>query len=374
MNKTGLAWAEINLTALGYNLDMVRKQLQVGTRIMAVVKANAYGHGAVEVSRALTDYGVDALAVATFSEAVQLRQNQIAAPILVLGMAVEQDIEELFEQNLTPALNNFEMAVCLNEWGRKRNQRIKTHLRIDTGMGSYGLLPGECMQHIDELVKMEHLDITGIFTHINAIYGGKLEAAASQINIFDNFINELRQKGITIPITHASSSPAVLKLPQAEYDLVRLGIVLYGLPCGNVFLDEHIKPVMQIKTRVVSLKDVGSDFQVGYGCAFTTINPARIATLAMGYGDAGFLHYFKNGEVLVHGHRAPILGKSCMDHLIVDVTAIDDVAIGDEVVVMGEQGSERIKAAEIAMRCGICMDNLDLVCLLSSRVPRIYIR
>lgn len=374
MNKTNLNWAEINMSALHHNLEMVRSQLTAGTRIMAVVKANAYGHGAVEVSRALIDYGVDAIAVATLGEAVELRVNQINIPILVLGTVAGQDIEELFEQGLLPSLNNLEMALCLNECGRKRGQKIKAHLRIDTGMGSYGLLPDECMQIIDKLVKMEYLELDGIYTHINTIYGGRREDAIKQVSSFEHLMTQLRQRGIHIPMVHASSSPAVLKLPEAEYDMVRLGIVLYGLPCGNQFLDDRVRAVMQIKTRVVTIKEVGSDFGVGYGCTFTTMSPTRIATLAIGYADAGFLHFLKDGEVLICKQRAPIIGKSCMDHLIVDVTHIKEAAVGDEAVVMGEQGDERISAEEIAMRSGICMDNCDLVCLLSSRVQRVYIK
>ncbi len=372
MNKTNLTWAEIDLSALHQNLEMVRKQLMVGTRIMAVVKANAYGHGAVEVGRALAGYGVNALAVATVAEAKELRQNQINIPILVLGTVADQNYEDLFEQGLVPTLNNLEMAFCLNKCGLKRGQRIKTHLRIDTGMGSYGLLPGECLEFVNQLVKMEYLELDGIYTHINTIYGGRKEDAIKQVSSFEHLMTQLRQRGVHIPMVHASSSPAVLKLPQAEYDMVRLGIVLYGLPCGNEYLDDKIKAVMQIKTRVVAIKEVGSDFGVGYGCTFTTSSPTRIATLSIGYADASFLHFLKDGEVLICKERAPIIGKSCMDHLIVDVTHINDVAVGDEAVVMGEQGDQRIGAEEIAMRSGICMDNCDLVCLISSRVQRVY--
>jgi len=372
MNKNDLTWAEINLSALRHNLEMVRSRLTSRTKIMIVVKANAYGHGAVTVSRSLVDCGVDAIAVATVCEAAELRQNQINNPILVLGTISEQEIEDLFELDLVPTLNGLEMALSINEYGRKIGQRIKAHLRIDTGMGSYGLLPGECLQSIDILMKMDYLELNGIYTHINTIYGGKREDAISQAAGFDHLMTQLRQRGIHIPVVHASSSPAILKLPEAEYDMVRLGIVLYGLPCGNEYLDDQVRAVMQIKTRVVAIKKVGNGFGVGYGWTFTTMSPARIATLALGYADAGFLHYLQEGEVLIRGQRAPIIGKSCMDHLIVDVSHIEDAAEGDEAVVLGEQGDDRIGAEEIALRSGINPNNCDLVCLLSSRVPRVY--
>jgi alanine racemase len=374
MNKTNLTWAEINLSALSHNLEMVRRQLNVKTRIMAVVKANAYGHGVVEISKALVDFGVAAIAVATVGEAAELRKNQIDIPILLLGTVAPKDYDDLFEQGLVPTLNNYEMAIYLNECGRKRGQKIMTHLRIDTGMGSYGLLHGECLQYIDKILEMEYLELGGLYTHINTIYGGRPEDAIKQVNSFDNLMTQLRNEGVNIPVIHACSSPAVLKLPQAEYDMVRLGIVLYGLPCGNEYLDGQIKAVMQIKTTVVAIKEVESDFRVGYGSTFTTTSPARIATLALGYADANFLHFLQEGEVLIRSQRAPIIGKSCMDHLIVNVSHIKDVALGDEAVILGEQGDEKITVEEIAKHSGICMDNCDLVCLLSSRVPRVYIK
>jgi len=372
MNKYNLSWAEIDLNAMQHNLNMVRSQLKNGTRIMAVVKANAYGHGAVAISRALIEYGIDALAVATLGEAVELRQNGVHLPILVLGAIADEDLGVLWEQNLVPTINNAEMASRINEFAKGRGQKMKAHLRIDTGMGSYGVLPGECLQLIENMAAMDYLELDGLYTHINTIYGGRMEDAIEQVKAFEHLLGQLDKRGIHPPLLHASSSPAVLKLPAAEYDLVRLGIVLYGLPCGNDLLDDKLRAVMQIKTRIVAIKAVESDFNLGYGGDFTTSSPARIATLPLGYADAGFLHFLKAGEVLIHGQRVPIIGKSCMDHLIVDVSALRDAVVGDEVVILGEQGNQSIKAGEIAQRSGIDVNNVDLVCLLSPRVPRIY--
>jgi len=372
INNRNLSWAEIDLNALHHNLDMVRNQLNTKTRIMAVVKANAYGHGAVEISRALLEYGIDAIAVATVGEAAELREHGINIPILILGSIAQPEIELLFDQHLVPTLNNPETAGRLNEWARQRGQKIKVHLRIDTGMGSYGLLPDKCLQMIDTIVKMDYLELTGIYTHINTIYGGKLEDSLEQLKTFDHLLSQLEQKGIHPPMVHACSSPAVLKLPQAEYDMVRLGIVLYGLPCGNDFLDNQLRPVMQIKTSLAAIKAVASNFGLGYGWTSTTNNPALIATLPIGYADAAFLHFLREGEVLIRGQRAPIIGKACMDHLIVDVSNIIDAAVGDEAVILGEQGDQRIKAEEIALRSGIDLNNIDMVCLLGSRVSLVY--
>lgn len=372
--KSDLKWAEISLSALQHNLEMVRKDLNNSTRIMAVVKANAYGHGSVEISRALINFGIDAIAVATVSEAVELRQNQIYTPSLILGSVAKTEVDELFIQDLMPTLHNTEMAFYLNECGRKRGQIIKAHLRVDSGMGSYGFLPAECLLFIDELRKLDYLKLDGVYTHINSIYGGSREDAITQLNTFEHLLETMNQRGLDIPHKHASSSPAVFKLPEAEYDMVRLGIVLYGLPCGNDFLDDKIRAVMQVKTRIVAIKEVGKDFGVGYGWTFTTSSIARIATLPLGYADAGFLHFLNGGEVLIRGIRAPIIGKSCMDHMIIDVSHIEGVAIGDEATVLGEQGNQKISAEEIALRSGININNCDIVCLLSSRVPRVYSR
>ncbi|MGI5912278.1 MAG: alanine racemase [Syntrophomonadaceae bacterium] len=372
MDKKYLTWAEIDISALHYNLAIIRNQLNPRTRIMAVVKANAYGHGAVEISQALVEHGVDALAVATISEAILLREKGVVIPILILGTVGEEDVQDLFEYRLMPSINSVEMASWLNESGRQRNLSIKVHLRVDTGMGSYGLFPRECLAFSERLAEMSYLELEGIYTHINTIYGGRQEDAFKQVARFEQVLAQLGSKGITIPIVHACSSPALFKLPKAEYDMVRPGIALYGLTCGNDLLDSQVRTVMQIKTRVMEIKKVGCDVGLGYGWTYTTVCPTQIATLPIGYADANFLHLLNKGEVLIHNQRTPIIGKVCMDHMIVDISNIEEVKIGDEVVILGQQGSQRISAEEIARQAGIDINNCDMVCLLSPRVPRVY--
>ncbi|MGE5381376.1 MAG: alanine racemase [Methylocystaceae bacterium] len=370
--RSNLSWVEIDLAALHHNLEMVRGQLKNKTKIIAVVKADAYGHGAVEISRVLIEYGIDALAVATVGEALELRHNGIGVPILILGSVAESEFDYLFEQNLTPTLNSVEMTLALNNRACVRMQKLKVHLRIDIGMGSYGVTTGEGLYLIDEIMKMSNLELQGIYTHINTMYGGNLNDARGQVRVFNEFLIQLKQKGVYLPLIHASSSPAVIRLPDAEYDMVRLGIVLYGLPCGNEFIDDQIQAVMQIKTKVVAIKTVGIDSGLGYGWTFKTMYPSRIATVPLGYADASFLHHLKAGEVIIREQRAPIIGKPCMDHFLIDISSVEGAAVGDEVVILGKQGNQAIYAEEIACRSGIDPNNIDLVGLLGSRIPRVY--
>lgn len=374
LNNDYLAWAEIDLTALQHNLKTVRRRLKPNTKIMAVVKANAYGHGAMGISQALLDYDIDALAVATVSEAAALRNNGITIPILLLGSFVRQDLKIILGQNLTPTLGSYKTAVLLNEYAGSHGQKIKVHLRVDTGMGSYGVMPNQFLPLIERIMIMDYLELGGIYTHINSIYGGTMENALKQAGIFKQLLHQAQQRNINIPIVHVCSSPAVFKLPDSEYDMVRLGIVLYGLPCGNDFLDQYLQPVMQIKARISMLKNVDRDCELGYGNNYKTSFSTSIATIPIGYADASFLTSLNYGEVLIHGRRAPIVGKACMDHLMVDVSYIPDAALGDEVVILGTQGEQTINAAEIARHCGIDRNNIDIVCLISSRMPLLYKR
>lgn len=374
MSHSSLSWGEINLSALQHNLELVRSQLHPETKVMAVVKANAYGHGAVPVSRALIEYGVDAIAVASVTEAVRLRTEDIAVPILVLGSIHDAEFEALDKYDLAATINNLPLASRLNDYARDHQRQMKVHIRIDTGMGSYGLLPEECSQFFEQLSELKFIEIAGTYTHLNTIYGGRLTDARQQVSLFTDLINQMYKNSIEPGLLHVCSSPAVLRLPEAEFNMVRLGIVLYGLPCGNQLLDDQLQQVMQIKSRVIAIKEVGAGTSLGYGWTFTACSPRRVATLPIGYADAGFLHYMKNGEVLIHGQRAAIIGKSCMDHLIIDVSEVDNVVLGDEAVIMGTQGEQSITAAEIASRCGINPNNLDVVCLLGPRMPLVYTR
>jgi len=366
-------WAEINLDCLRHNLEQARSRVKPGTRIMAVVKADAYGHGAVETARNLALFGVDALAVAQVEEGIELRSHQIDLPILILGKSECHQAAAIAEYRLTPSLWDTELAERISREGRERGVCVKAHVRVDTGMGNYGAMTGSCVDLIRSLRTMNHLEIEGIYTHINAIYGGSPDDAGRQAQVFQQLQQELEAYGLLPPLVHVASSPVFLKVPASECNLVRLGIMLYGLPCRNERVDHLIRPVMQLKSRVENLKEVDSGFRGGYGWDFTAPRASLLATVPVGYADAFYLHYMHGGQVLINGHSAPIVGKVCMDHLMVDVTDITGVQVGDEVVIIGEQGGETISAEEIARKAGISPDNCDMVCLLQQRVPRIYV-
>lgn len=364
-------WAEVDLDRLIHNLQTARNLIGEQTKIMAVVKANAYGHGVVEIARTLLDNGVAQLAVATVNEGVELRQHHIEAPILLLCIPAYTEAEKIAASRLTATVGDYSFSRCLNDIGRQRKQLIKVHVRVDTGMGSAGVLPKDCLDLLRFLEGMEWLQLEGIYTHLNSAYGSNKDQAREQLAQFQGILDQLPAAGISISLVHTASSPA-LGVPGSEFDMIRPGIMLYGMRCRNQHIDDLLKPIMQLKARVTCIKEVESNFRIGYGWNFYTQEPTRIATLPLGYADAYFLYYLNQGEVLIHGQRAPILAKPFMDHCIVDINHIEGTEIGDEAVFIGEQGDETITVEELARKSAIGPDNLDLLSLLGLRVPRIY--
>lgn len=364
-------WAEVDLEKLLHNLQTAKNIITAKTKIMAVVKANAYGHGVIEIAKTLLNNGVAQLAVATVNEGVELRNNNINAPILLLCIPGYAEAEKIVAYQLTATVGDFAFANHLNELGRASKQVIKVHVRVDTGMGSAGVLSRDCLALLSLLQDMEYLELEGIYTHLNSAYGKEKEQALEQLAQFQDILNKLPAMGISIPLVHTASSPA-LGLPGSDYNMIRPGIMLYGMRCQNQYIDDLLKPVLQLKARVTCIKEVESNFRIGYGWKFSTKQATRIATLPLGYADAYFLYYLNQGEVLIHGQRAAILAKPFMDHCIVDINHIDGVEIGDEAVFIGKQGDESITVEELATKSGIGPDNLDLLSLLGLRVPRIY--
>lgn len=366
------SWAEVRLDRLKHNLQIARSMIAGDSEIMAVVKADAYGHGAVQTAQALIDGGADKLAVATVAEGIELREHDIRAPILVLGIPGPGEAEAIAACRLTASIGNLGYAQLLNRIAGSRGEKVKVHVRVDTGMGSAGVLTGECRSLLEKLEELKHLEIEGIYTHLNAAYGEDKSYVQVQLLEFQSVLDELEGRGMRIPLIHAASSPA-LGIPGSEYRMIRPGIMLYGLQSRNQAVDEQIKPVMQLKARVTCIKEVACDFKMGYGWSLSTACPTRIATLPLGYADAFFLHFISSPQVLIHGQRVPLLGRTCMDHCMADITGLNGVEIGDEAVFFGEQGDARITVEELTRKAGIGPDNCDLICLLGHRVPRIYI-
>ncbi|NPV90570.1 MAG: alanine racemase [Firmicutes bacterium] len=366
-------WMELNLDRLRENLLYLRNCLRKETKIMAVVKSDAYGHGILVMSWCLLRNGVDALAVASVEEGLELRLDGINAPILVLNEILPENASIAIGNGLTPTISNFAILKTINSIARRRRQKVKVHVKIDTGMGDSGLMVKDLPKLVTALKKSDYVEVEGIYSHLTSMYGGTREEAEEQLAIFQQGLRELEARGVSAPLIHLLSSPSVLKFPGAEFGMVRAGIVLYGLKSNNELADAGTRPVMQLKTRIVGIKPVENGFKGGYGWSFTTDRPVLIATVPMGYSDAFFLHFIKDGEVIIRGTRAPMLGRVCMNHFMVDVTHIPGVEVGDEVIIIGEQGNEKILAEEIAGKTGVSLDNCDCLCLLNRKLPRVYL-
>jgi alanine racemase len=366
-------WAEIDLDALASNLSEVRRLTIPTAKILAVVKANAYGHGAVEVSRTVLAGGADWLGVARLDEGLTLREAGIEAPILILGYLPPEQSADVVRSRLSQAVYTSEMALALAEAASAQGTRAKLHLKIDTGMGRIGWVAGPgAVREILILARNRHLEVEGIFTHFAAADLADKAYTKEQLAKFTMLIEELRRNGLEIPIKHAANSAALMEMPETHLDLVRAGIILYGLYPSDEVDHSRIKllPVMSLKAKVAYVKEVPAGFKVSYGCTHSTENNTTIATLPLGYADGYSRLLSSKGCALLHGRRAPVIGRVCMDQVMVDVGHIPGTAVGDETVLIGRQGDQEITTDEIAGLLGTI--NYEVVCMVSHRVPRVY--
>lgn len=368
-------WAEIDLGAIAHNIREVRRVTTPSAKVMAVVKGNGYGHGAVEVSQAALANGADWLGVARVAEGAALREAGIEAPVLVLSYIPPEQSGEVIHHRLSQAVYTREMALALAEAAAGEGTRARVHVKVDTGMGRIGWVAGPgAAREILELARIPHLEIEGLFTHFAAADASDKSYTLEQFHRFIELTDELRKNGLEIPIRHAANSPALMELPETHLDMVRAGIVVYGLyPSDEVDHSRvELRPAMSLKARVAYVKEVPAGFKVSYGCTFTTDRPTVIATLPLGYADGYSRLLSSRGEALLHGRRAPVVGRVCMDQIMVDVGHISGVKMGDEAVLIGRQGDEEISADEVAKKLGTI--NYEVVCMVSYRVPRVYIR
>ncbi len=367
-------WAEVDMYHLAQNLSTIRRRVEPGTGIMAVVKANAYGHGAMPVARFLVREGVGHLAVAFAAEGTQLREGGITAPILVMGPNERAEAEELVTYDLTTSIDDLEMARALQAAALRLGRVAAVHLRVDLSGAGIGLPPESALRALRWLVEANGLRVDGVFTHLIHAYGGASAEAEAERDRFDRLLQSLREAGLTVPVCHAASSPAIIALPAASnYDLVRPGLMLYGLPPLPDHPEVDLKPVMSLKARLHAVDSRPAGAQTGYPHRSETLAESlRIGTVPLGYADGLFLFFLEKGEVLVRGRRVPFLGRAMMDRLLIDLTGVPEAQPGDEVVLIGEQGGERITPVEVAERAGIGALNTECLTLLSDRVPRFY--
>jgi len=370
--------AEIDLGAIAHNVTAIKGLLDRRTRLMAVVKADAYGHGASQVARTALAHGADYLSVARLNEALQLRQDGLMTPILLFGYAGADDVEMLIENDITASLGSLESALVMNQAAERLGRRLKVHVKVDTGMGRLGFQARElgCGEDascaILKLARLKHLEIEGLYTHFACADSCDKASTLSQFERFAGLIQTLEAQGLAIELKHAANSAAVMELPQTHLDMVRPGIVLYGLyPSDEVDRSRlDLRPAMTLKSTVIQVKEVPAGFAISYGSTYVTDKPAVIATVPVGYADGYSRLLSSKGQMLVHGKRAPIVGRVCMDLTMLDVSGIDGVKAGDEVVVFGRSGGADLSADEVAALIGTI--NYEVITVVNARVPRIY--
>ena len=362
-------WVEIDLEAIAHNVRRMRELLDPGVRLMAILKADGYGHGAIKTARTALNNGASWLGVACLSEALTLREAGIEAPILVLGYTPPWQVREMVENRVTAAVFSLEAAQALNKAGVEAGQSAQVHVKVDTGMGRLGLLPPEVVPFTSELRRLPGLVVEGLFTHFAAAGSADRRHCESQLARFNGLLADLEREGLRPPLVHAANSAATLAFPDSHYDMVRVGIALFGLnPSKEVPCPPGFKEALSFRTQIAQVKTLPAGSNVGYGCTYTTPRESRIAVIPVGYAD-GFRRAPRHwGEVLVRGMRAPIVGRVCMDQTMIDVTDIPGVRQGDEVVLIGTQGQERITADDVAARLGTI--NYEVVSEILARVPR----
>ena len=368
------AWAEIDLDALQHNARRVQEIAGENKKIMAVVKANAYGHGAVPVVQALTQVGIRHFAVAITSEALELRQAGIREDILVLGWTPREDFLESMENQLTLCIFDAEDAQALHQQAMAAGKTARVHIKIDTGMSRIGFFPSsESLETLKTILHLPGLEVEGIFTHFAKADEGDKSFAQKQLERFLNFVCQLeKESGVTIPIKHAANSAGILEFSPSHLDMVRAGIILYGLsPSEEVGVHgRDFLPVMSLKARLSRVEVIPPGTSVSYGGRFSACEATRVGTIPVGYAD-GYNRLLSNrGEVIVHGEKHRLLGTVCMDQCMVELEGLPQAKAGDEVILMGYSGNLEESAGNIAAKIGTIP--YEVVCLISPRIPRRY--
>lgn len=363
-------WAEVDLTRIRHNIQVVKEQLKPQTKLMAVVKANGYGHGAVRVAKTALECGVQWIGVAIVEEGMALRQAGITCPILVLGASPVEQAPLVVANGLTATLCTWDEAVALSQAAQAIGTVAQAHVKVDTGMGRLGLLPEEVIPFLVKVRELPALRISGLFTHFATADECDRSYFQAQYRTFSRIVEEVKRQGIDIPLIHAANSAAAITAPDSEFDMVRLGAAIYGLQPAPLLKVLDLKPALSLKARVSYVHRVPEGSGISYGRRYVAARNTKIATIPVGYAD-GYSRLLSNkAEVLIHGKRFRISGNICMDQFMVDV-GDEPVQLGDEVVLIGRQGEEEVTASELAEIMGTI--HYEVVCLLSERVPRVYI-
>jgi alanine racemase len=378
---TPLIRAEIDLGAVAHNVRELRRITNTSAQLMIAVKANGYGHGAVQIARTAIQNGADSLAVARVEEGLELRKAGIGAPILIFGYTAARWAETLVDEQLVPTICTLQNARDLSAAAVSKKARIPIHIKIDTGMGRLGIpcdqsrvgSHGDAIREILEIERLPGVSVKGLYTHFATADHGDKTYANQQFDRFLELTAALESNGMSLPLLHTANSGAIIDMPQTHLDLVRAGISVYGLyPSQEVARDRvALRPALELKSTIIHLKHVPAGTKISYGCTYETSAPTTIATIPAGYGDGYNRRLSNRAQVLVHGQRAPLVGRVCMDLSMVDVGHVEDVAVGDEAVLIGRQGDAFIAADEVADLLGTI--NYEVVTALTQRVSRVYI-
>lgn len=369
-------WAEVSLDAIYRNTQTFKSNLQASCRLMAVVKANGYGHGAVEVAQTALEAGADYLAVAFLDEALQLRNAGINASILILGYTPTAAVEIAIRNHVTLTVYSHDVLDAIVESAERLQTEAQVHIKVDTGMSRIGVTNGDdFLSLVKKAISSKFVMLEGMFTHLADADNDDPTYTRMQFERFQSFMELLDEQQLQVPIKHCCNTAATIQFPEMHLDMVRVGIGLYGLyPSVNVVRDEFpLQQAMQLKTRVSAVKSVPKGQPVSYGCTFQPQRKSVTATIPIGYADGLSRLLSNRGSALIHGIRVPIVGRVCMDQTILDVTEVEDVQVGDEVILFGsaEVGSF-ISIDELAALMGTI--NYEVVCLIGKRVPRVYTR
>lgn len=368
------AWVEVDLSAVAHNFRELRRITAPQTQMMAVVKANAYGHGAVEVSKRVLREGADRLAVAILDEARELRAAGITAPILILGYTPPDQLPRVVEMGIEQTVYTWEAAKTLSEAATSLHKTAKAHIKLDTGMTRLGFSTAdENIETVINISKLPNLEIEGIWTHFAVADITDKTFTREQAARFLGFVEKLERQGVHIPLKHVCNTAGIIDTPEFHMDMVRTGIGLYGMyPSDEVDKSRlQLIPAMTFKAMVAYVKPVRAGVTVSYGRTFTVPRDTVVATIPVGYADGYTRLLSGKSEVLIRGRRAPVIGRVCMDQFMADVGHIDGVTGGDEAVLFGRQGDDEIKADELAHILGTI--NYEITCMIGARVPRIYL-
>lgn len=371
---------QIDLDALQANYLAFRQALPEGMKLLACVKANAYGHGAVQVAKEMQRLGADYLSVAFLDEALELRQAGISLPILVLGYVPVHGIQAAWENDVTIALFSEEVLSAIREMdASKFAGKLKVHIKVDSGMGRLGLLPGEKLtRFVGDVMAVPHVEVEGLFTHYATADEEDKTYTLEQYRRFQGACEALREQGYEIPIIHTGNSAVAVDMPQISCDMVRIGISLYGLyPSAEVEQTKvKLSPVLTLKTQVVFVKKLPPHSGISYGIRYTTEAEELIGTLPIGYADGYSRMLTGKAQVLIRGRRVPVVGTICMDQCMVSLQTFaetaEEIQAGEEVVLIGQQGGETITAGELASELGTI--HYEIICMLAHRIPRLYTR